>query len=592
MGKRREKNNVIKYSQTKQNNELFREQVNKKRIKEYDLLGKTRAITLLEKTQLLNPVKDEQEEIVLPKLKKEVKKSKKIVLALLVLLLVSVSLLSCFFLFRHKFKNVTIEVGCKDLSLDTFLVSKMYKKNATLVTDIDEIDLDKVGEYTVTLKYKNKEEEVKLVLEDTTAPDVEFQDVFQYTGYKINPKDFIKSIDEYSDYDVDYKEIDKVDNERYEDYRVEIIVKDIYGNETSKECILSLGWLKRNVTLEAGEKNIKNNMVVNVKEDAKKIPDSAIKVIDITTAGNYEVVVNYEGEEYKSLVTVVDTTAPSLSLKNVSIYENAKVSKDSFITKVSDNSGKYTTSLKTDIKYGTYGKQTIVVEAKDPSGNVTTKEATLTILEDKKGPVFSGLGALSINKNGNIDYRKGVKATDNVDGQVDFTFSDSNVKYDTAGTYYAVYTAKDKKGNKTNSKRTITVRHDASDTNRLVAEYANSLSNDVSSIVNGVRKYVKYANSWGEDDPVWYGLHDRRGNCYVHAKVLQAVLTKKGITNKLIWTYDKSHYWNLVYVGGAWRHVDSTPGNNYVLLTDDEMAAKKPVSGGGGWDTSAWPAAN
>ena len=159
MGKRREKNNVIKYSQTKQNNELFREQVNKKRIKEDDLLGKTRAITLLEKTQLLNPVKDEQEEIVLPKLKKEVKKSKKIVLALLVLLLVSVSLLSCFFLFRHKFKNVTIEVGYKDLSLDTFLVSKMYKKNATLVTDIDEIDLDKVGEYTVTLKYKNKEED-------------------------------------------------------------------------------------------------------------------------------------------------------------------------------------------------------------------------------------------------------------------------------------------------------------------------------------------------------------------------------------------------------------------------------------------------
>lgn len=591
MGKHKEKNNIVKYSKTKENNELFREKVNKNQIKEDDLLGKTRAITILEKTQLLKPITEEQS-IVLPKLKKEVRNSKKMVLALLILLLVVVCAVSLFLAYRNKFKDVTIEVGSGKVDVNDFLVSNLYKKKASLVTDISSIDFKEAGEHDITLKYNNHEEVVKLIIEDTTPPEVGFIDVSEYTGYEINPKDFIEYVEDYSDYTVDYKEIDKVDNTKYEDYRIEVIVKDSYGNETKKECILSLGWLKRNVTFEVGEKNIKQKMVVNVEEDAKKIPDSAIKKIDITTAGEYEVVVNYEGEEYKSLVTVVDTTAPSLSLKNVSIYENAKVSKDSFITKVSDNSGKYTTSLKTDIKYGTYGKQTIVVEAKDPSGNVTTKEATLTILEDKKGPVFSGLGALSINKNGNIDYRKGVKATDNVDGQVDFTFSDSNVKYDTAGTYYAVYTAKDKKGNKTNSKRTITVRHDASDTNRLVAEYANSLSNDVSSIVNGVRKYVKYANSWGEDDPVWYGLHDRRGNCYVHAKVLQAVLTKKGITNKLIWTYDKSHYWNLVYVGGAWRHVDSTPGNNYVLLTDDEMAAKKPVSGGGGWDTSAWPAAN
>ena len=92
--------------------------------------------------------------------------------------------------------------------------------------------------------------------------------------------------------------------------------------------------------------------------------------------------------------------------------------------------------------------------------------------------------------------------------------------------------------------------------------------------------------------PVWYGLKERRGNCYVHAKVLQEVFNKKGITSKLIWTKDKSHYWNLVYIGGHWRHVDSTPGNLYVLLTDDEMAAKRPVTSGGGWNHDNWPAAN
>ena len=101
MGKHKEKNNVIKYSQTKQNNELFQEQVNQNRIKEEDLLGETRAITFLEKTQLLKPVIEEKQEVVLPAMKKEVKESKRMVLAMLILLLVGVSLL-CGFLLNPK----------------------------------------------------------------------------------------------------------------------------------------------------------------------------------------------------------------------------------------------------------------------------------------------------------------------------------------------------------------------------------------------------------------------------------------------------------------------------------------------------------
>ena len=592
MGKHKEKNNVIKYSQTKQNNELFQEQVNQNRIKEEDLLGETRAITFLEKTQLLKPVIEEKQEVVLPEMKKEVKESKRMVLAMLILLLVGVSLLCGFLLLRHKFKDVTLEVGTRDIDVNTFLVSKLYKGRASVVTDLSSIDYDHVGEYDVTLKYGSKEETVKLVLEDTTAPVVGFKDVSEYTGYEINPHDFIDYVDEYSAYTISYKEIDEVDNTKYEDYRIQISVKDEFGNETVEERILSLGWLKRNVTVEAGEKNIKDSLVVNQKQDAGKIPDSAIKSIDVTTAGVYEIVVNYGGEDYFSKVTVVDTTAPTLVLKDVSIYENGKVSKDSFISKANDNSGKVTTTLLTTIKYGSYGSQKVEIEAKDPSGNVTTKEAKLTIKEDKKGPSFSGLGALNIKKNASVDYKKGVKATDNVDGAVDFTYNDNSVKYDTAGTYYVTYTASDSKGNKTTSKRTVTIQHDSSDTNRKVNEYADTLSSDIPTIVNGVRKYIRYSSSWGGDDPIWYGLTEKRGNCFVHAKVLQAVLNRKGITNKLIWTKDKSHYWNLVYVGGQWRHVDSTPGNNYVLLTDEVMATKPPVTKGGGWDPSGWPAAN
>jgi len=592
MGKKREKNNVVKYSQTKQNNELFKEQVNQNRIKEEDLLGKTRAITLLEKTQLLKPIIEEKEEVVLPKLKKEVKEYKRIVLALLILLLVSLVSLVAFLNLRDKFKDIVIEVGSNKVTVKDFLVSKIYNKRALLVTDVDKIDFNKTGKYDVKLKYRDKVEVVSMEIKDTTAPKVEFQDVSEYTGYEVNPRDFVKSVDDYSEISIDYETNDVIDTNKYEDYTLKIIVKDKYGNVTSKDCTLSLGWLKRNVMVEAGTKNIKKELVVNYKEDASKIPYSAIKAVDTTVAGEYDISVDYDGEEYKSKITVVDTTAPKLVLKSASVYENAKVSKETFISKVSDNSGKVTTKLKTDIKYGKFGKQTIVIEAKDPSGNVTTKETTLTIKEDKKGPTFSGLKEVTIKKNGSFDYRKGVKAIDNVDGNVDFTYSDSNVSYGSAGTYYVSYTAKDSKGNKTTTKRTINIRHDASDTQALVSKYSSTLSNDVATITNSVRTYIRYYNTWGGDDPVWVGLKEKRGNCFVHAKVLQAVLNKKGIQNKLIWTKDKSHYWNLVYVNGKWRHYDSTPGNRYVGLTDEVMATKLPVKNGGGWEPSGWPAAD
>lgn len=597
MSKKREKNNVIQYSHSRQNNEMFREQVNQNRINQDDLLGKTRAITLFEKTRVLKPVIEEEVEEVLPTLKKDVREYKRIVLAMLILLLVGLFGFSGFLLFRNKFKDITIEAGTKELSASNFLVSKIYNKRASLVTDISKINLDDVGDYKVVLKYRDKEEEVSLKIEDTTAPDVVFQDVYEYTGYEIKASDFIKEVNDYSDYTVDYKTDGLVDTTKYADYNVKVIVKDSYGNEVSKDCILSLGWLKRNVTLEAGEKHIKSNLVT-VSSDVSKIPDDAIKAIDVTVAGEYKVNVDYEGEVYTSNVKVVDTTPPVLVLNDVSVYENEKVSKSSFIRKVSDNSGKYTTKLKTDIKYGSYGKQKIVIEAEDPSGNITTKEATFTIREDKKPPTFSGLSSLSVKKNSKPDYLKGVKATDNVDGVVSFTYNDNAVDYSSAGTYYVTYTAKDTKGNKINSKRTVEIKHDASDTRALVSKYASTLkgggvSEDlIRSLVQSVRTYIKYSSSWGEDDPVWYGLKKRRGNCYVHAKVLQEVFKLKGVTSKLIWAKDKSHYWNLVYINGSWRHVDSTPGNNYILLTDDEMAAKPPVSRGGGWNRGDWPAAN
>ena len=62
--------------------------------------------------------------------------------------------------------------------------------------------------------------------------------------------------------------------------------------------------------------------------------------------------------------------------------------------------------------------------------------------------------------------------------------------------------------------------------------------------------------------------------------LVQKALNKKGITNKLIYTTDRTHYWNLVYQNGKWRHYDATPGGHLLgPATDKEKAASSSMQG-------------
>ena len=160
-----------------------------------------------------------------------------------------------------------------------------------------------------------------------------------------------------------------------------------------------------------------------------------------------------------------------------------------------------------------------------------------------------------------------------------------NISYSlsaSGGTYYAKYTAKDKKGNTTTKSRKITVEHNQEDTNNKFNSFYNKYlaGKSVSGIISEVRSRIKYNSSWGGDDPVWYGLTNYTGNCYVHAMIVKKALDKQGIKNQLIYVTDKSHYWNLVYQNGKWRHYDATPTDHIPgPATDKEKAASSAMRG-------------
>ena len=357
---------------------------------------------LNDKTIAINPELIHENE--LPKLKGSKGKFKlnKFVIGGIGLLVVILGIIS-FVMFRNKFKDGVIEFGTQEVSVDDFLVSSIYKKKSSIVRGLENVDFSKVGEYDVTLKYKKKEQNVKLKIVDTTPPVVRFQNITQYTNYEINGEDFILSIDDLSPTEVSYEAQD-VDTSKYKDYTVKVKVKDIYGNETSEDCLLSIGWLKKEVVLELGSENTRENLVVNVDADAKKVPKDILNEINTNEVGVYQYLVdiNYDGEDYNSTIKVEDTTPPVLELKDVTVYNDKTTTKDAFIKKASDNSGKVTINLLTEMKFGEFGTQEIVIEAVDPSGNKTQGTAYLYVKKDTTGPKFSGLSDLTVDKNSSL----------------------------------------------------------------------------------------------------------------------------------------------------------------------------------------------
>ncbi len=541
-----------------------------------------------EEQELDNKVKDK---IVIKK-EKDIKNF--IIVSLVCVLLIELvygSLLICKALTK-KFVDVNIELGTESLKIEDFLKDKNNAKNSKFITDISLIDLNKLGKYKITLSYNGEEETVTLNIVDTKSPKVTFKDVHSYIDYVINPYDFIETIDDLQDVEVTVDSDITIDT--FKTYKVKVVVTDASGNKTSKNCKLYIEWLKSELTLELGTPLTKEMLLLNPSLDSNYLTDEELSKVNYNQIGEYSITATKDGVSFNSLIKVIDTTAPNLELKEVTIYNDAtSVDINSFIASVSDLSGDVKTEILTEIKYGEVGTQEVSIKATDVNGNDVTQTTNLNIIADTEGPLISGLTNITIGKNGKIDYYTGVSAYDAKYGPVEYSVDSSKVNVSAAGTYYATYTAKDPLGNVTTSKRKITVRYDSTDVTALVKSIASSLSSDPLALKNYCKNKITYSHNDGGNDPLYYGLVNKNGNCYVHAMCLKALLDEKGIENQLIWVTNKTHYWNLIKVNGSWYHIDSTPGPTHQkipgLMND---AQRYSTLSGRDWDRSAWPASN
>lgn len=508
----------------------------------------------------------------------------------------------CYWLFMQpKFHDVTIELGEALPDTQEFLNEQAVSQWASLATPVSKIDLTKAGQQQLTFVHGGVEETVTLTIVDTIAPVVTFRDVTTYVGQTVLPEDFVEEITDLSGCTVEFaQELTQPDS--YGKMPVTVVVTDEGGNVTEGTCSISFVWMRSAFEMELGGTVTKEDLLLDPEKDGELLNQAILDQINASGAGSYTVTSTDGSVTCQCVITVSDTVAPELVLKDLQAYAHLGITAADFVELVEDFSGDVTLTFAVEPDLTVAGAQTVTIIATDPSGNTATGTAVLELLLDTTGPVFSGVGNLSVVKGSTPNFSNGVSATDDVDGLVTFTVDSSKVDMSTAGTYYVTYTATDAAGNTTTYRRKITVENDGNDTAALVKSIAAKLSDDPEAIRDYVRKSISYNHNWGGEDPVWYGFSKKVGNCYVHALCLQVLLSEKGYTTQLIWVdgsepgSDKAangwdpHYWLIIYLDGTWWHIDATPGRMHskYSLMNDEM--RYETLSGRDWDRSMWPA--
>lgn len=491
---------------------------------------------------------------------------------------------------KPKFRDVTIELGADSLSIQDFLTEDADPGRVGFVSDVSSLDIGKVGTYPLTLAQGKKVETVRLKVQDTVPPTAEFStEITRAMDYIPDPQDFVVSYFDLDQVTLSFAEAPVIP-EDFSDLSLTVVVSDASSNSIRQEVTVKFARLYDAVTLELGQTLTPEMLLYAPQLDMDRIDPKEVEAVNRGGVGQYTI--HCVGEEdITCAVTVRDTTAPELKLKNISIEEGKKITLDAFVKSAKDTSGDVRLEF-VEEPSGKTGKHTVKIKATDPSGNSTTETAQLTVKYDATPPTIKGIKNMTVTRGSSPNYMKGVSATDNKDKNVTVTCDSSKVNPNKAGTYYATYTAKDASGNVRTAKRKITVQHNAQDTKDLIKSIAAKLSSDPEKLRNYVRSNVRYNHNWGGKDPVWYGFKNKAGNCYVHAKCLEALLKEKGYQCRLIWTIQKSpgHYWLIVKINGTWKHIDPTPGrlhSKYSLMND---AQRLSTLSGRTWDTSKWPA--
>ena len=377
--------------------------------------------------------------------------------------------------------------------------------------------------------------------------------------------------------------------------------------------------LKRDVVVEAGSH-------IKIEDFFEKCPDDARFVTDVSNINTdepavYKLKVFYdEAFEKEVVLRIEDHTAPRGVALPQSLYTTwkAPVAADC-VGYLYDLSGISMIEYKEEPLFKEGGDYNVPVLVTDVYGNTASIDVPFTVIDDRTGPVLTGVHALETEANSEPDFFEGVTVTDDYDEDPVIRIDDSKVDYEKPGTYEVKYIAIDKANNFTTWTVEIKVKESTapapagsdseydvsgsgsggsggggggngrlSDAKRLASRVLSGLwgKDNVATarnIFNWVHNHVYYSHcgSLSYAQAAYRGFSKRSGDCYVYYSCSKMLLDLAGIPNMMVKRYPVSgsnHYWNLVKLNGQWYHCDSTRFKHrssiYFMCTDEQINDK------------------
>lgn len=476
--------------------------------------------------------------------------------------------IECGYLIRGVIDGITVEAGAALPDMAAYLLADPQRTGAALVSDYDPALTRHVGTYPVAFHfdYGDQDDRSHLTVVDTAAPTGTGTSVIVLPDMAVTPELFVTDVSDETDVALSFAV--PPDMACHDPQNVVVRLTDEGENTTDVTAEAVITTLAP-MTLEASKK-LPGGQVFGLSDQAQ-VEEYACDV-----PGTYLVKLWHDGQEEAVLVTVVDSTAPTLRARAVGTRYACHPMTVEELFSAEDVSAMELAFL-TEPDWTQPGEQEVVAVATDAYGNRATCSQRVTLLADEEPPHIVGATDRNIYKDESVAYLAGVSAEDDIDGTVEVTVSTA-VDIHREGAYEVVYTAADLCGNTDTVTCTFTVI-EPTVTDAEVRALAQSVMAEITTpdmvdaeklnaIYWYVRKHVLYRNGVNKNYSDWRkaacdGFVNGRGDCYNIWAVTRALLDEAGIEYESVERVKSRrrptrHYWVHVNVGTGWYVFDPT----------------------------------
>ena len=333
----------------------------------------------------------------------------------------------------------------------------------------DDIDVDKVGTYTITFKATDTNGNVgtesrEFKVKDTTAPVItpSEENVYEMEVHGEKPEFKVTATDNYDEH-VDVEITDDIDTHKVGTYTITFKSTDTNGNVGIETKEFKVVDTTAPIVTVDDENNVYEMEVHGVKPTFVALAtdnyDDHVEVevtdnIDTHKVGTYTV--TFKSTDTNGNVAtvtrefnVVDTTAPVITPSEENIYEmEVHGEKPEFKALATDNYDEHVNvEITDDIDVHTVGTYTITFKAIDTNGNVGIETRKFWV-KDTTEPVITvddENNVYEMEVHGEKPEFKAL-ATDNYDEHIEVVVID-NIDIHKVGTYTITFTATDTNGN-------------------------------------------------------------------------------------------------------------------------------------------------